>query len=689
MRTNKRKMISILTAFVMAFTVFGCTGMSFAEEGEPETVPEVSGEPADTAGSDAVVDTDNIDSSEGDDVTVMALNPDAKGGDKSVTISWTQVDPDTTLDPEKYVLDVGAVYYVVSTSGIEDVIVASSDYSMPADTTATVDNLKANTEYTFTITAYQKAIPESGELDYELEKATKTAKTDPAPINVPGSLKATGAYRAITLSWAAVAAQNNGTISYEIYDSNSETAKPIQTLTSLSWNKSGLSPRGKTYTYYIKAVEKDASGNVIVKSNFGTLSGKTVDFSTQKLTGLISDPGYKAVLLEWNRIDGATGYKVYWRVGGERGNIDNVGRDSDGHNMMTFRSKKTRKYEVVAKPGKYEYLTEVKNPASGDKVTFDKRGLKELNHTYVYFYQFMVIPYYDDNEGAPIYTSAVPGNKWKDSDVNSTANNVVGKSNLKYNIIRNNTVLPMYVYETAKVNKPIYKTCSMNDGRKRGRLAKGHKFICFDKANGRVKIYEKKNVSNPKATYWFAQKNAHTIQGYYMNNGNKNNLNRKDWKTGYSKKTVLDFVNKSGLTSKTKYLIWVSKYAQHAYVFTGSKGNWKLLNGGKTTGWKNKAIWSNLCTSGKVNIQSRNGNYIIFGKQHTAKRAKYTYYYLSKLHTTVRLHSLLHKKGQKFGGKLYNKALGNPVSKGCIRLRPKVSKWIYDKVPTKSRCKVW
>ena len=80
---------------------------------------------------------------------------------------------------------------------------------------------------------------------------------------------------------------------------------------------------------------------------------------------------------------------------------------------------------------------------------------------------------------------------------------------------------------------------------------------------------------------------------------------------------------------------------------------------------------------------------MIFGKQHTAKRAKYTYYYLSKLHKTVRLHSLLHKKGQKFGGKLYDISLGNPVSKGCIRLRPKVSKWIYDKVPKKTRCKVW
>ena len=676
MRTNKRRMISILTAFVMAFTVFGCTGLSFAEEtpGAPaddqgvqtmgETEQEVPDEvtaPDETAGSEG-----------GDEVATMGeLNPVAgEPAETSVTISWTAVDPQTTGYDVRYEISV--------TSG--------SVSGFPQETKETsleITGLKANTKYTFSVQA-KEYDPEDPDTATDIgEPETVDVTTPAAALPAPTTKAPTAGYKTVSLSWNAVTPVNGGTISYQI------TGKgKTYTTTGTSYQVTGLTPRALTYNFKIKAIEK-AGDKTFESPEADFPAVKTTDFSTQKLTGLISDPGYKAVLLEWNRMEDATGYKIYWRVGGERGNIDNVGRDSDGHNMMTFRSKKSRKYEVVAKPGKYEYLTEVKNPASGDKVTFDKRGLKELNHTYVYFYQFMVIPYYDDNEGAPIYTSAVPGNKWKDSDVNSTANNVAGKSNLKYNIIRNNTVLPMYVYETAKVNKPIYKTCSMNDGKKRGRLAKGHKFICFDKANGRVKIYEKKNVSNPKATYWFAQKNAHTIQGYYMNNGNKNNLNRKDWKTGYSKKTVLDFVNNSGLSSKTNYLIWASKYAQHVYIFTGKKGNWKLLNGGKTTGWKNKAIWSNLCTSGKVNIQSRNGNYVIFGKQHTAKRSKYTYYYLSKLHTTVRLHSLLHKKGQKFGGKLYNKALGNPVSKGCIRLRPKVSKWIYDKVPKKTRCKVW
>ena len=677
MKSSKKKFLSILTAFVMAFTVFGCTGLSFAEENptDDQNVQTMGETDQETTGGDENIGegidktSEEITEPEGN-VSMMGL---VENDSSSATISWDAVEPS---DPALSVL-----YEISAEPAVSGLPVKTGE------TTRTIEGLKANTAYTFTVKAFEfsEDTPEQEILGAD---QTIDVTTDVAALAAPAAKTSTNAYRTVTFKWGSVAAQNGGKISYELYTSDEETAEPVKALTATYWKRTGLSPRAKTYTYYVRAVEKDAEGNELAKSDATKITGKPLNFSTRSLTGLISDPGYKAVLLQWNRIDGATGYRIYWRTGGERGNIDNVGRDSDGHTMVTFRSKKTRKYEVVSKPGNYKYLDTIPNPKSGTKVNYNKRGLKVLNHTYVYFYQFMIIPYYKDSKGE-IYTKNVPGTAYKSAAFNKKTTAVAGKSNPTKGIIRNNPVLPMYVLETAKVNKPIYKTCSMNDGKKRGRLSKGHKFICFDKANGRVKFYEKKNVSNPDDTFWFAQKNAHTIQGYYMNNGNKYDLNRKDWKTGYSKKSVLDFVNKSGLTSKSKYLIWTSKYAQHVYIFTGKKGNWKLLNGGKTTGWKNKAIWSNLCTSGKVYIQSRNGDYVIFGKQYRAKRSKYTYYYLSKLHKTVRLHSLLHKKGQKFGGKLYSKELGNPVSKGCIRLRPKVSKWIYDKVPKKTRCKVW
>ena len=102
-------------------------------------------------------------------------------------------------------------------------------------------------------------------------------------------------------------------------------------------------------------------------------------------------------------------------------------------------------------------------------------------------------------------------------------------------------------------------------------------------------------------------------------------------------------------------------------------------------------MWNTLPSlSCRVSIQSRNGHYIIFGKQYKANRSRYDYYCLSKLHKTVRLHSLLYKNGKKFSSFKYkNKVLGNPISKGCIRLRPYAAQWIYKHVPKKTRTLVY
>ena len=676
MKSNKRKLLSILTAFVMAFTVFGCTGLSFAEESTDSGSTEVN-VPASNDGQDNIVLL-----AEGEDSLEAPADDGSSADATSITLKWTAVEPISVGDQLSY-----EIY--------EDPDAASIATVDDPTTTWKKTGLEKGKTYTFYVKAVEVLDDGSGTVESPLSDPI-TLTCESKSIDAPTAKASTSAYRAVTFNWTAVSAVNGGTISYEIFETNDETAEPIKTLTALSWKVTELSPRAMAYTYYVKAVEKDADGNVIGESDFTALKGTPKDFSTLsgKLSGLVSDPGYKAVLLQWNKLDGATGYKIYWRKGGERGNIDTVGRDSDGHWMKTFRSSKTKPYVIAKKPGEYKYLDTVKQP-KGDKVTFDKRGLDIMNHTYVYFYQFMIIPYYKDSEGE-IYTK-IGENKYQADALNKTTKDVAGKSNYNYNIVRNNTVLPMYVYETAKVNKPIYKTSSMNDGKKRGRLHKGHKFICWDKANGRVKFYGKKDGSGqPGETYWFAQKNAHTIQGYYMDNcryGGKTNLKRKDWKTGYSKKTVLDYVNHCGIKSKTNYFVWASKYAQHVYILKKDKktGKWALLdNGTNRIPTNTKGCWSNLCASGKVNIQSRNGHYVIFGKQYKANRSAYDYFCLSKLHKTVRLHSLLYKNGKKFSSFAYkNKVLGNPISKGCIRLRPYAAQWIYKNVPKKTRTLVY
>ena len=606
------KMIcSILTAFVMAFTVFGCTGLSFAAEEETETESTTVSAPAEP--EDTVVPEEPTDPNEN---TV----------------------PDEVADPDGPTV---------------------SDGEAVSEGNADIDETQAS----------EDAVEPMGETGL----AAPVTKTP------------TAGYRKVTLSWNAAAPANDGAISYNIYDSDKKLVK--SNITTLTASITDLSPRSAAYTYYIKAIEKTDGGTK--ESKFKAFPEVTTkDFSTLKLTGLVSDPGYKAVLLEWNRVNGATGYKIYWRKGGERGNIDAKGKCSDGRTLKTVRSKKTRKYEVVSKPGKYELLTTVNDPGKGKKVTFDKRGLKIMNHSYVYFYQFMIVPYFKDDKGE-IVSSNVK-DKWSDSSVNA-ASNARCQSQPEINVAKQNTVLPFYVLESAKAKKPIYNTHKQSDSKKAGSLVKGHKFICYDKSAGRVKFYEQENVSNPTKTYWFAQKNAHPIQGYYLNNGSKKNLKRKDFATGYSKKTVLDYVNHSGLGSQTGYLVWVSKYAQHVYIFKGEKGNWKLINGGKNVKPNaKKGAWSNLCSSGSIAVQSRNGRYTIYAKQYKAYAGSYDYYCLSKLHTAVRLHTILYKPGASFSSqRYYNKVLGSPTSHGCIRMKPSAARYIYEKIPTKTRSLVY
>ena len=87
MKANRKKLLSILTAFVMAFTVFGCTGWAFAEEAtgdEPEV--QTMGEPDAIDEPEAEAETpDEVTEPEGDDATVELMNMDplASASDRS------------------------------------------------------------------------------------------------------------------------------------------------------------------------------------------------------------------------------------------------------------------------------------------------------------------------------------------------------------------------------------------------------------------------------------------------------------------------------------------------------------------------------------------------------------------------------------------------------------------------------
>lgn len=118
----------------------------------------------------------------------------------------------------------------------------------------------------------------------------------------------------------------------------------------------------------------------------------------------------------------------------------------------------------------------------------------------------------------------------------------------------------------------------------------------------------------------------------------------------YDKISAENFVNGSGQSSRTEYLIWVSTYTQHLYVFRGSRGNWKLIKDWEcSTG----APWSPTPTGfGKA----------IEGYKSYDDRIPYW----CNFQTANSIHG--HRSSYTFG---------SPQSNGCVRNYNNNAKWIY------------
>ncbi len=132
----------------------------------------------------------------------------------------------------------------------------------------------------------------------------------------------------------------------------------------------------------------------------------------------------------------------------------------------------------------------------------------------------------------------------------------------------------------------------------------------------------------------------------------------------YDQKTAEDFVNRQGYASSTKYLIWVSSYKQHMYIFKGAKKNWKLVKHYKTS-------------TGKFGRESKFGRSILGGKR---KTLIITYYYRAYYARSIR-GGYIHSWTYNQHGKRYSGNTGTPRSSGCVRLEKPDAKWLYDNVP--------
>lgn len=125
--------------------------------------------------------------------------------------------------------------------------------------------------------------------------------------------------------------------------------------------------------------------------------------------------------------------------------------------------------------------------------------------------------------------------------------------------------------------------------------------------------------------------------------------------------------------SKTNYLILVDSQYCFLGVFKGKKKHWNLVKFYLCAPGIYKTYWNRDHETG---VKSK-GFYSY----------KSQVYWATRLHKELWIHSITYKGHN--GKKVLDDRLGARISHGCIRLATKDAKWVYDKVPSYTRCIIY
>ncbi len=223
---------------------------------------------------------------------------------------------------------------------------------------------------------------------------------------------------------------------------------------------------------------------------------------------------------------------------------------------------------------------------------------------------------------------------------------------------------------TTKKKTPIYKSASSK--KVVGYLSKGTTFTIQKKSPKKVAQYGK-----VKRVYF----NENGKKGWVKYSAIKKTDHVAGKANDWSKSVKEAYVNGKGYTSKTKYLIWVSKYTQKVNVFKKSNGKWTLIK-------------TYRCSTGTfAHPTPTNLNYIVIRKQYRRDRVK-----LSGVRYYYKYLSAFGKKGSSGKGNAFHtitwntrnnkpnkKVKDRPDTKGCVRMFTSEAKWIYKNIPNKTR----
>ncbi len=163
----------------------------------------------------------------------------------------------------------------------------------------TAEGLSSGTTYTFAIKSYSKA---DGKTVWASDFATVNATTQ---LGAPASLKGTASTNSVTLNWSAV----EGAGGYRVFVKNTATGKwdiAVRTTGKKTTATIDGLESGKKYTFAVRAYVNN--GSIVWAPKYKSVSAVTRPGVTEKITSTAGD-GW--IRLNWSKVPGATGYRVY------------------------------------------------------------------------------------------------------------------------------------------------------------------------------------------------------------------------------------------------------------------------------------------------------------------------------------------------------------------------------------------
>ena len=215
-------------------------------------------------------------------------------------------------------------------------------------------------------------------------------------------------------------------------------------------------------------------------------------------------------------------------------------------------------------------------------------------------------------------------------------------------IVKGECVRGLFIQAVTKSKSPLYKTSKNKP--KAGSIAKGKTIVGLYPKSGKWGF-----ITSNGSTRYVTAKRLKIKKTYYQSGA-------------YTDITKENYVNEGGYSSGSQYLIWLSHYSQRVYVFTGSKGKWKIY---KTM----------PCATGRVDIRytpTPRGTFKVGKKERTVKRKTHYCDYW----THFKGNTSFHTRTKKYSGGYKNAAMGKPASAGCVRMYDDDAKWIYQNIPT-------